>query len=152
MAIATTDKSPNPVSFMKLSTLVSKIRDMTINLLSIVKTLTKYIFQDVILTLYLDDSNTKIDIANNIKYSAISPRILMAKFNFVNLIFGLKCVGQTMASKIVSNIQIKKDVLDRCGMGSTWLRDKNNIAITIIQTKRRRTLKIEVWYIREVCS
>ena len=108
MAIATTDKSPNPVSFMKLSTLVSKIRDMTINLLSIVKTLTKYIFQDVILTLYLDDSNTKIGIANNIKYSAISPRILMVKFNFVNLIFGLKGVGQTMASKIVSKIQINK--------------------------------------------
>lgn len=108
MAIVTTDKSPNPVSFMKLSTLVSKIRDMTINLLSIVKTLTKYIFQDVILTLYLDDSNTKIGIANNIKYSAISPRILMAKFNFVNLIFGLKGVGQTMASKIASKIQINK--------------------------------------------
>ena len=34
--------------------------------------------------------------------------IVMAKFNFVNLIFGLKGVGQTMASKIVSKIQINK--------------------------------------------
>ena len=108
MAIATTGKSPNPVSFMKLSSLVSKIRDMTINLLSIVKTLTKHIFQNVILTLYLNDNNTKIGIANNIKYSAMSPRILMVKFNFVNFIVGLKGVGQTMASKTVSKIQTNK--------------------------------------------
>ena len=72
------------------------------------KTLSKYIFQNDILTLYLDDNNTRIGIANNIKYSAMSPRMLMAKFNFVNLILGLKGVGQTMASKIVSKIQINK--------------------------------------------
>ena len=32
MAIATTGKIPNPASFMKLISLVLKIRDMTINL------------------------------------------------------------------------------------------------------------------------
>ena len=67
MAIATTGKIPNPVSFMKLISLVVKICDMTISLLSIMKTLTKYIFQNLILTLYLNDSDTKISFANNIK-------------------------------------------------------------------------------------
>ena len=68
MAIATTGKIPNPASFIKLISLVLKIRDMTINLLSVMKTLTKYIFQNLILTLYLNDNNTKISFANNIKY------------------------------------------------------------------------------------
>lgn len=65
MAIATTGKIPNPVSFMKLISLVLKTRNMTINLLSVMKTLTKYIFQNLILTLYLNDNNTKISFANN---------------------------------------------------------------------------------------
>lgn len=65
MAIATTGKIPNPASFIKLISLVLKIRDMTINLLSVMKTLTKYIFQNLILTLYLNDNNTKISFANN---------------------------------------------------------------------------------------
>lgn len=62
---------------MKLISLVLKIRDMTINLLSIMKTLTKYIFQNLILTLYLNDNNTKISFADNIKYSVALPIILM---------------------------------------------------------------------------
>lgn len=66
MAIATTDKIPNPVSFMKLISLALKTRNMTIIPLSIMKTLTKYIFQSIILTLYLSDNNTKISFANNI--------------------------------------------------------------------------------------
>lgn len=65
MAIATTGKIPNPASFIKLISLVLKIRDMTIIPLSIMKTLTKYIFQNLILTLYLSDNNTKISFANN---------------------------------------------------------------------------------------
>ena len=65
MAIATTGKIPNPASFIKLISLVLKIRDMTINLLSVMKTLTKYIFQNLILTLYLNDNNTKISFADN---------------------------------------------------------------------------------------
>lgn len=65
MAIATTGKIPNPASFIKLISLVLKIRDMTINLLSVMKTLTKYIFQNLILTLYLSDNNTKISFADN---------------------------------------------------------------------------------------
>lgn len=65
MAIATTDKIPNPVSFMKLISLALKTRNMTIIPLSIMKTLTKYIFQNLILTLYLSDNNTKISFANN---------------------------------------------------------------------------------------
>lgn len=76
MAIATTDKIPNPVSFMKLISLVLKTRNMTIKLLSIMKTLTKYIFQSLILTLYLNDNNTKISFANNIEYSVALPIIL----------------------------------------------------------------------------
>lgn len=67
MAIATTGKIPNPVSFMKLISLVVKICDMTISLLSIMKTLTKYIFQNLILTLYLINNNIKISFADNIK-------------------------------------------------------------------------------------
>ena len=77
MAIATTGKSPNPVSFMKLISLVVKTRNMTINLLSVMKTLTKYIFQNHILTLYLNDNNTKINFANNIKYLVTLPIILI---------------------------------------------------------------------------
>lgn len=88
MAIATTGKIPNPVSFIKLISLVLKTRNMTINLLPIMKTLTKYIFQNLILTLYLNDNNTKIYFANNIKYSAVLPIILMFAsfciFNKVN--------------------------------------------------------------------
>ena len=68
MAIATTGKIPNPVSFMKLISLVLKTRNMTINLLSIMKTLTKYIIQSLILTLYLNDDNTKISFADNIQW------------------------------------------------------------------------------------
>lgn len=88
MAIATTGKIPNPASFMKLISLVLKTRNMTIRLLSIMKTLTKYIFQNLILTLYLINNNTKISFANNIKYSAVLPIILMFAsfciFNKVN--------------------------------------------------------------------
>lgn len=82
MAIATTGKIPNPASFIKLISLVLKIRDMTIKLLPIMKTLTKYIFQSLILTLYLIDNNTKISFADNIKYSVVLPIILI--FNKVN--------------------------------------------------------------------
>lgn len=88
MAIATTGKIPNPASFIKLISLVLKIRDMTIKLLSIMKTLTKYIFQKLILTLYLNDNNTKISFANNIKYLVTLPIILVFDsfrvFNKVN--------------------------------------------------------------------
>ena len=77
MAIATTGKIPNPVSFMKLISLVVKTRNMKINLLSVMKTLTKYIFQNHILTLYLNDNNTKINFANNIKYLVTLPIILI---------------------------------------------------------------------------
>ena len=77
MAIATTGKIPNPASFMKLISLVLKTRNMTICLLSIMKTLTKYIFQKFILTLYMNDNNTKIYFANNIKYSVALSIILM---------------------------------------------------------------------------
>ena len=77
MAIATTGKIPNPASFIKLISLVLKIRDMTIRLLSITKTLTKYIFQSLILTLYSNDNNTKINSANNIKYLVTLPIILI---------------------------------------------------------------------------
>ena len=77
MAIATTGKIPNPASFIKLISLVLKIRDMTINLLSVMKTLTKYIFQILILTLCLNDNNTKISFANNIEYSVALSIILM---------------------------------------------------------------------------
>ena len=76
MAIATTGKIPNPASFIKLISLVLKIRDMTINLLSVMKTLTKYIFQNLILTLYLNDNNTKISFADNFDVNSWSLPIL----------------------------------------------------------------------------